>query len=250
MTLFALCNLANFNPRLQKNRMKYRSCLLAILLAVMGLATATRAFSQEPAADKEQAYTRTINERAAKIVASLVLSGNDKSERLTKLVAGQYRALNDIHTSRNNQIKTLTTSGAPKETVDAQAKQLESEADTKLDALHASYLSALSAELSPAQVDQIKDGMTYGVLNVTYKGYLDMLPNLTDKQKEQIMTWLAEAREHAMDAESSEKKHAWFGKYKGRINNYLSAAGYDLKKEGEEWEKRRNAAKQTKINSH
>jgi hypothetical protein len=29
-----------------------------------------------------------------------------------------------------------------------------------------------------------------------------------------------------------------FGKYKGRINNYLSAAGYDMKKEGEEWQKR------------
>ena len=63
------------------------------------------------------------------------------------------------------------------------------------------------------------------------------------------MTWLVEAREHAMDAESSEKKHGWFGKYKGRINNYLSAAGYDLKKEGEEWEKRRKAAAQAKSSN-
>ena len=55
------------------------------------------------------------------------------------------------------------------------------------------------------------------------------------------MIWLTEARERAIDAESSDKKHAWFGKYKGRINNYLSAAGYDLKKEGIEWEKRRKA---------
>jgi len=52
---------------------------------------------------------------------------------------------------------------------------------------------------------------------------------------------LLEAREHAMDAESSDKKHAWFGKYKGRINNYLSSEGYDLKKAGEDWTKRRNA---------
>ena len=29
-----------------------------------------------------------------------------------------------------------------------------------------------------------------------------------------------------------------FGKYKGRINNYLSAEGYNVKKEGEEWQKR------------
>jgi hypothetical protein len=68
-----------------------------------------------------------------------------------------------------------------------------------------------------------------------------MLPGLTEQQKAQILVWLTEAREHAMDAESSEKKHAWFGKYKGRINNYLSAAGYDMKKAGEDWQKRREA---------
>jgi hypothetical protein len=32
-----------------------------------------------------------------------------------------------------------------------------------------------------------------------------------------------------MDGGSSEEKHALFGKYKGRINNYLSAQGFDLK---------------------
>jgi hypothetical protein len=32
-----------------------------------------------------------------------------------------------------------------------------------------------------------------------------------------------------MDGCSSEEKHAIFGKYKGRINNYLSSQGIDLK---------------------
>ena len=53
------------------------------------------------------------------------------------------------------------------------------------------------------------------------------------KREAQIKTWLVEARELAMDGGSSNEKHAVFGKYKGRINNYLSKAGYDLKK-GEE----------------
>ena len=86
--------------------------------------------------------------------------------------------------------------------------------------------------------------MTYNVLPITYKAYQEEILTLTDEQKKQILVWLTEAREHAMDAESSDKKHAWFGKYKGRINNYLSAAGYDLKKEGIEWEKRRKAKAQ------
>ena len=40
-----------------------------------------------------------------------------------------------------------------------------------------------------------------------------------------------------------------FGKYKGRINNYLSAQGYDLKKEGIEWQKRIKAAAEAKKNA-
>ena len=41
--------------------------------------------------------------------------------------------------------------------------------------------------------------------------------------------WLTEAREHAMDASTSDEKHGWFGKYKGRINNFLAQAGIDMK---------------------
>jgi Spy/CpxP family protein refolding chaperone len=91
----------------------------------------------------------------------------------------------------------------------------------------------------------VKDGMTYRILPVTYEAYLDMLPRLTGEQKQKIYTWLQEARELAMDAESSDKKHQVFGKYKGKINNYLSAAGFDMKKEGEEWQKRIKERKAT-----
>ena len=42
------------------------------------------------------------------------------------------------------------------------------------------------------------------------------LPTLTDEEKAQIEAWLIEAREFAVDAESSNKKHEAFGKYKGR----------------------------------
>ena len=65
-----------------------------------------------------------------------------------------------------------------------------------------------------------------------------MIPTLTQEEKAQIMAWLVEAREFAIDAENSNKKHAAFGKYKGRINNYLAKRGYDLKKEREAWYER------------
>ena len=80
-----------------------------------------------------------------------------------------------------------------------------------------------------------------GVVQVTYQAHIDMIPTLTAEEKQQIMLWLKEARELALDAESSKKKHEVFGKYKGRINNYLTQRGYDLKKEREAWYKRMEA---------
>ena len=212
-----------------------------ILLIFSVLLTAFSGQAQTTAAvvDKDAAYTKTITTRAEKMVAPLNISDRAKQDRVTNLVVAQYRSLNEVYTKRDEQVKAARANPATdKETQTASIKAIE-EATTKAVAtLHKTYLKNLAAELTESQVVQIKDGMTYGVLPLTYNGYQEMLPALTPEQKSQILTWLTEAREYAMSAESSDKKHWWFGKYKGRINNYLSAQGYDLKKEGELWQKR------------
>lgn len=194
-------------------------------------------------AGKEAEYTKTITLRAEKIVEPLGIPDAEKAFQVRDIVVAQYRKLNDIYTERDNREKAAK---ALKETnkslAEEQIKNAENEVFAQLYILHFDYLSKLQLLLTPEQVDQIKDGMTYGVLPITYKGYCDMVLGLTEEQKLQMKIWLAEAREHAMDAGSSDEKHAWFGKYKGRINNYLSAAGFDMKKEGEEWQKRIKAA--------
>ena len=186
---------------------------------------------------KEASYEQVVMQRAQKIVAALQLPDSAQFKRVSSRVAQQYLRLNTIHEGLKTAKKALT------EPSEEKVKQLETETNAQLTQLHASYLADLAKELTPAQVDQIKDGMTYGVLPKTYRGYQEMLPDLTETQKAQILTWLTEARELAMDADTSEKKHAWFGKYKGKINNYLSAQGIDMKKAGQDWEKRIKEAK-------
>lgn len=210
------------------------------------LVVANHAFAQQArTAEEEAAYTKTINERAEKIVATLNIAEADKALRVRDIIAGQYRSLSEIHDAGDLRIKAAKAqTGTSEEQKKEAIKTIEAETGSHLDQLHAAYIAKLSGELTAQQVDQVKNGMTYNVLTVTYKGYQDMLPDLTGEQKKQIMDWLIEAREHAMDAGSSEKKHWWFGKYKGRINNYLAAAGYDLKKAGADWEARRKAAGQ------
>jgi hypothetical protein len=67
---------------------------------------------------------------------------------------------------------------------------------------------------------------------------------MTDVQKAKVLEFLVQAREEAMDDGSSSEKDATFGRYKGKINNYLSKEGYDLKKLGAEWQERIKAQQQ------
>lgn len=216
---------------------------LLIYILILSILPAS-ARQQQTDAEKELAYTKVVTQRAEKIVKTLNVSDVEKSNRVRDIIAGQYRYLSAIHDSSEAKVNTVKEKKElAKEKREELISDIKTETETRLNELHKEYVQKLFAELTPEEVEKVKDGMTYGVLPITYKGYVDMIPELTAEQKKQIMDWLTEAREHAMDAGSSEKKHWWFGKYKGRINNYLSAAGYDLKKAGEEWEKRRKAEK-------
>ena len=193
-------------------------------------------------------YYRTIQERSGKIVNSLAITDSEKYEKVLSTIANQYFQLNAVQEHNNTRVEAIRGQNVSKEKLDKKLKAQEEKKSAVLMQLHARFIALLKRDLTEDQVEKVKDGMTYRILPITYAAYQDMIPTLTKEQKEQIYAWLLEAREIAMDAESSEKKHAVFGKYKGRINNYLSGAGYDLKKEGDAWEKRKkaNAANSTK----
>jgi len=219
----------------------FRRLLVATLLSAAS-ATSVAAQATQPTESKEAAYTRTITERAAKIVATLGLSDEGKTTKVRDVITNQYRQLNDVHEARKAQLAVLKAQPKDDKT-EAATKKIEDQTTAALDKLHGKYLKQLGRYLTPTQVDMVKDGMTYRVLPITMTAYEDMLPSLTAEQKAQMLAWLTEAREHAMDASTSEQKHAWFGKYKGRINNYLSAAGIDMNQAGKDWQARIAARK-------
>ena len=84
----------------------------------------------------------------------------------------------------------------------------------------------------------VDDLMTEGGLHREYNHFLNMFPVLTEFQKTQVVAYLKEAREHAMDTETSKERNQWFIKYRGRANNFLAAAGYNLRKATEDLESR------------
>jgi hypothetical protein len=197
----------------------------------------------DAADDAEAAYTRVITERADKVVATLGISDADPAARVRDLISNQYRGLRKIHDALDAKTAEATkAAGADPTVVNAWVAVARVQGSVKLLQLHRYFVARLATELTPEQVDKVKDGMTYGVVQVTYKGYLELLPDLTDEQKREILANLLEAREYAMDGGSSEEKHKIFGQYKGRINNYLSKAGYNMKQAERDLAARKKAA--------
>lgn len=224
----------------------FQSLSIAVIFSII-LGSCAVSQQAQTDVDKDVAYTKVVNARADKIVLTLGIADSTKAIKVRDIIAGQYQNLNTIHEAQKEALQVVKESEKlNREALAEKTKKLEDDVNTKLAKLHKKYLKNLSKELTPEQVDMVKDGMTYRVLPITYKGYQEMLPNLTAGQKRQILAYLTEAREHAMDAGSSEKKHAWFGKYKGRINNYLSAAGIDMNKASKEWQQRIKAENEAK----
>jgi Spy/CpxP family protein refolding chaperone len=200
--------------------------------------------AQVSPAQQKADYKKLITGRADKIVSALSITDSVQYQAVLAIIADQYLALNTLQEENDQAVKAIKKDTADKNRQAPALKELEEKKSATLTQLHTAFIAQLNNHLTPAQSDKVKDGMTYNVFPITYKAYQEMIPSLTAVQKEKIYNWLKEARELAMDAGSSDKKHAVFGKYKGRINNYLSAEGYDVKKEGEEWAKRLQAAKE------
>lgn len=216
--------------------MKVKYIVITLLLGMISMAHAQKAKT-----DGEKQYLQVLQTRSSKIVDKLGVEGDEAKTEIRDIIAKQYWDVNKIHDGKKALLTELKSSDISKEKKEIAKAKIEKKAAAKLAKTHSKYIKKLNKNLSPEQVDGVKDGMTYGVCPNTYNGYLDMLPDLTEAQKVQIKEWLVEAREHAMDAGSSDEKHKWFGKYKGRINNYLSKEGYDLNKASEEWHERLKA---------
>lgn len=188
--------------------------------------------------NRDPKYVESIVNRSQKIVDKLGLTDAKVAEDVCNVIANRYFELNDIYEIRDTKVKTVKESGLTGDAKNEALKAAENEKDAALYRSHFAFPASLSLFLNEEQIEAVKDGMTYGVVKVTYEATLDMIPSLKEEEKVQIYAWLVEAREFAMDAENSNKKHAAFGKYKGRINNYLAKRGYNLTKEREEWAKR------------
>lgn len=215
--------------------------ILAVTVSFAGSAAVQ--YSTPPATPEEleAAYTVAIEQRAALILEALALEDSAKAAAVHDAIVTQYRALR----ARDAVIQAyLTAQGKdPSEDSADRAPLFRRMSEP----LHEMYVSTLAAYLTREQVETVKDKMTYGKVQVTFDVYCEMIPDLTEADKAEILRVLKAAREVAMDGGSAGEKHAIFETYKVKIHDYLNGQGHDVARAFEEWEAKQAVTEEAKA---
>jgi hypothetical protein len=214
-------------------------------LAVSSLLTGATLFAQTawaqmrtpPAspAEMEALYTSSIESRTADILKPLALTNSVASNAVHDLIIAQYRVMR----SRDELINAKLAAMDKEITYTNRAPELE--AESKL--LHAHFFAQLGKQLTPPEIEKIKDKMTYNKVKITFDAYENIIPALTDSDKAKITELLMVAREKAIDGGSASEKSDIFQEYKNQINDYLNAHGHDVAKAYKDWEAKQALAK-------
>ena len=141
----------------------------------------------------------SLQKRVDGIVASLQLNDPARESRLKDILATDLRAVRDSHNA----------GFAPDKSV------------------HANLNAGLQAELTPEQIETVKDKLTVNKVPVTFKAYHQIVPNLTAEEDAKILDLLKQAREKCLDVKNPDEMGRVFEPYKKQIQEYLIAQGHD-----------------------
>jgi hypothetical protein len=143
-----------------------------------------------------------LEKRVTALVDSLELKDAAKRQRVQSVIAIDLRAVRDAHN-----------------------------AGLQLDpSIHKTFVTGLQTELTPEQVDTVKDKLTVNKVPITFKVYKQILPNLKPEEEAKILAWLKQAREESLDVKNVEEMNPIFKKYKKEIEHYVDSRGYDWAK--------------------
>jgi hypothetical protein len=191
------------------------------------------------AAELEAVYTANINKRADNVLSLLQLQDAAKAQRVKDAIMAQYRSLRARDEAMDNMFQALSKNAPGIETNRAAILKVLSKQ------LHEQFLARLAQDLTPEQIEVVKDRMTYNRLKLSYDMYVEMLPKLTDAEKTKILEVLKVAREEAMDGGTADEKAEIFERYKRDINARLTTAGHDVAQALAAWEAKRAQAAAT-----
>jgi hypothetical protein len=186
----------------------------------------TGGFTTAEASAKSDAESMS---KASGWVAALSLNDNAKEQKVKTAVATHLKSVRDWHNDH-------PASSVPPGINPATGNRL-SEMDRDIIAnsampksIHDSLMDVLKQELTPEQLEAVLDKYTIGKVAFTLQGYKAIVPDLKPEEETQILVYLKQAREQAIDFKNMKEISAIFEIYKTKCEQYLNSNGRDWRR--------------------
>ncbi|HEY4246697.1 MAG TPA: DUF3826 domain-containing protein [Lacunisphaera sp.] len=210
-----------------------RSFLLISSLALAcGLSGPLRAVESDatPTVTATDAATQKhVDAKVDHLLGSIKFDDAGKAARAKSLLGGWIVTIWNWHKVNDPQLKELWSKWnqaravVPKDEFPAEviAHQID-DAYASLKPAYQTFIAQLSAELSPEQVDAIKEKWSRSPGRMrTYNVYLQMVPDLNDEQKKVIFDRMNQAREDAMLTDADREIVTIFKRHKVKVEAYI-----------------------------
>ena len=199
---------------------------VALLLLSGGILARLHA-ADSPAVD--EATRQKAGQKAGKLVDSLKIDDAGKAANAKTIVADWIVVMLAWHKEHDAELAGLwgewnkARAVVPKDEFPGEviAHKIEG-VYASLEPAYEDFIRRLSAELTPEQVDALKEtwsrspGMTR-----TYNAYLEIVPDLSDKDKQVIKDRMLLAREAAMLTDSDKEIVSIYKRHKVKVEQYV-----------------------------
>lgn len=208
-----------------------------VSLIALSIAIASgQLYAQAPAGNQE------LQKKAAEWVNELKLSDESKKQKVQAAITQHLTEIRDWHNThpvKDNPGGINPATGNTLSNLDWEVIYCSQKPKT----VHENLMNTLNAELAPGQVEAVLDQYTIGKVAFTLKGYEAIVPDLTDKERTEILKNLKQAREQAIDYKSMKEISAIFEIYKTKCEQYLNSNGRNWKQLFKDYVSKRNAEK-------
>lgn len=181
------------------------------------------------AAAPDEATQQRADTKATRLLGILKLADAAKGERAKGILRDWYITMWDWHQENDPKLKELWTQWNQARAVVPKDEFPAEVIAHKIDDVYASlrpayrtFVEKLSAELTPEQVDAIKERWSRSPGKMrTYNAYLEIVPDLTEEQKKVILDRMDRAREDAMLTDADKEIVAIYKRHKVKVEAYV-----------------------------
>ncbi|HEX2852860.1 MAG TPA: DUF3826 domain-containing protein [Opitutaceae bacterium] len=230
------------------NPLRVLPALVLTLAASFAFAADNAAPASSPAAAATAPKPSASERRATNLVKGLKLTDAATEAKTRAILESHFTAMEQWHAVNDPALTQLWSEWT---TARNQPTKVEAaKVGEKIDAIYATFrpqhdafLAALAKEISPANIESIKNSLTNSPgMDRTANAYIEMIPQFTDADKAFVRSRFALAREQSIDTTTGKEIVAFFKRQKDIVEAYIDEKGYDYQKSRAAWVAKTDAA--------